>query len=112
MIGNVGIFRDLLTDLGYDDERQNYLISNIDSIMSLREKCEVLLNSGEIDNNVISFVKSKLDELYQLQEETSYEGQYEIFPDSDYSTEKIKHWLKTLPDVMENTYQESWINKE
>lgn len=110
-VGNVGIFRDLLTDLGYDDERQNYLISNIDSIMSLREKCEVLLDYGEIDNNVINFVKGKLGDLYQLQEETNYEGEYEIFPDSDYSTEKIKHWLNVLPDVMENTYRESWINK-
>jgi histidyl-tRNA synthetase len=109
-VGNIGIFRGILEDAGFDTDDQNSIIGNIDSIMSTREKCAIIAGK-EIEPEDESYIKTYLSMLYDVQMgliseglESSFGG-YEILPSA---LSEIPAWVEKLPKAMEETYKEFW----
>ena len=111
-VGNIGIFRGILEDAGFDIEDQNRIIGNIDSIMSTREKCGYIAGKKELEAEDENYIKTYLSMLYDLQMRLISEGmdvsfgEYEILPSA---LGEIPKWVKMLPEAMEKTYREIWI---
>ena len=111
-VGNIGIFRGILKDAGFDTEDQNRIIGNIDSIMSTREKCTLIAEKAELEPEDESYVKTYLSILYDLQMRVISEGmlstfgEYEILPSA---LEQIRVWVKKLPKAIEETYKAVWM---
>ena len=111
-VGNIGIFRGILEDAGFDTEDQNRIIGNIDSIMSTREKCGIIAGKDNMETEDETYIKTYLSTLYDMQmriisegTESSFGG-YEILPSA---LERIPEWVEKLPKAMEATYRELWI---
>jgi histidyl-tRNA synthetase len=111
-VGNIGIFRGILQDAGYDVEDQNRIIGNIDSIMSTREKCAIISEKENLQTEDENYIKTYLGMLYDLQMRLINEGllssfeEYEILPSA---LEEIPKWVKKLPEVLEETYRAIWV---
>jgi histidyl-tRNA synthetase len=109
-VGNIGIFRGILQDAGYDTEDQNRIIGNIDSIMSTKEKCTIISEKEELEAEDESYIKTYLSMLYDMQMELISGGmefgEYEILPSA---LGNIPAWMEKLPKVMEETYRIVWI---
>lgn len=110
-VGNIGIFRGILEDVGLDLEDQNRIIGNIDGIMSNREKCALIAEKKELGIDDQNYIKTYLNLLYDMQmglinEGIEVVGEYEILPSA---LENLSLWVDTLPTVMEQTYRAAWI---
>lgn len=111
-VGNIGIFRGILEDAGFDIEDQNRIIGNIDSIMSTREKCIYISGKKELEADDENYVKTYLSMLYDLQMGLISEGVDVVFGDNEIlpsALGEIPQWVKKLPEVMEKTYKEIWM---
>ena len=110
-VGNIGIFRGILEDAGFDTDDQNFIIGKIDSIMSTREKCALIAEKENLEPEDESYIKTYLSMLYDLQmqliseEVVSSFGVYEILPSA---LEQLPQWAKKLPLAMEETYKAMW----
>lgn len=111
-VGNIGIFRGILQDAGFDTEDQNRIIGNIDSIMSAREKCALIAEKKSLETEDEDYIKTYLSKLYDFQMQLISEGvqssfgEYEILPSA---LSQIPQWAKKLPKAMEETYRAVWI---
>ena len=111
-VGNIGIFRGILEDAGFDTEDQNRIIGNIDSIMSTRDKCQLIAEKAEAKVEDESYIKTYLSMLYDMQMQLisqgvqSSFGEYEVLPSA---LEEIPQWTKKLPKALEETYRAVWI---
>jgi histidyl-tRNA synthetase len=105
-IGDVGIFRQLLEDYLQKNsqlqERQSRVISDIDKIMNIREKCAAMPAGSDLSQDDRNYVSNVSNVLHKLQEEVSYSGEFEIAPDRTEPAER-------LPTVAEATYRASWV---
>jgi histidyl-tRNA synthetase len=111
-VGNIGIFRDVLAQEGFDDEIQSRVISDIDRrIISVREKCETILGRGSIEHDDIEYVRGQVGDLYRLQEEIGYSGEYEIIPQRTFDEVAVQRWLKDLPLAAEATCRRQWTKR-
>ncbi len=111
-VGNIGIFRDILAGEGYDFEFQNRVISDMDAMMSVKEKCETIFKKASFDRDDSDYVKTKISDLYGIQEEIQYEGDYEIIPKKEFNDETLRKWLTDLPSYAEATYRTTWIKRD
>lgn len=110
-VGNIGVFRDLLAeDLDFDG--QSRIINQIDRIMSVRGKCEIIKTRPQLDQDDIEYVKGEVADLYRLQEESAYQGPHEILPLREYSEESVRERLDRLPAIAEDTYRLLWTKSE
>lgn len=111
-VGNIGIFRGILEDAGFDTEDQNRIIGNIDSIMSTRGKCQLIAEKEELEVEDESYIKTYLSMLYDMQMQLISEGiissfgEYEVLPSA---LEEIPQWVGKLPKALEETYKAIWI---
>ena len=111
-VGNIGIFRGILEDAGFDTEDQNRIIGNIDSIMSTREKCTIIAAKENLEIDDENYVKTYLSMLYDLQMRLINEGllssfgEFEILPSA---LGEIPQWVKKLPKALEETYRAVWV---
>lgn len=111
-VGNIGIFRDILAGEGLNYDSQSKIISEIDNrVMSVREKCETIKNRTSFENDDIEYVKREISDLYKLQEEIQYEGEYEIVPQKEFNEPLMREWLDKLPLIAEETQKVAWIQK-
>jgi histidyl-tRNA synthetase len=105
-IGDVGIFRQLLAQyLGSDErqqEHQSHVISDIDKIMNIREKCSALADQKSLSPDDQTYFSSVSNTLHKVQEDVGYAGEYEILPDRPASADR-------LPEIAEATYRASWV---
>lgn len=111
-VGNIGIFRGILEDAGFDTEDQNRIIGNIDSIMSTREKCTYIGEKKTQEPEDETYVRTYLGMLYDLQMRLISEGIIPTFGEDEVlpsALENIPLWVKKLPEAMEKTYREIWI---
>lgn len=111
-VGNIGIFRDILAGEGYDFDFQNKVIGDMDAMMSVKEKCETILKGISFDRDDFDYVKTKINNLYSIQEEIQYEGDYEITPEKEFNEDTLRKWLTNLPSYAEETYRTTWIKKD
>jgi len=111
-VGHIGIFRDILAGEGYDFNFQNKIISDMDAMMSIKEKCETILKKTSFDRDDFDYVKTKISDLYTIQEEIQYEGEYEIVPEKDFNEDTLREWLTNLPSYAEATYRAIWITRD
>lgn len=111
-VGNIGIFRGILKDAGFEIEEQNWIIGNIDSIMSTREKCQLIAEKDELEREDKEYIKTYLSMLYDLQMELINKGEdfgeHEILPSA---LQEIPQWVTKLNDAMEKTYRAIWISE-
>lgn len=107
-IGNIGIFRDLLSERGFDYEKQNTILGHIDKLISLREKCEIIKNEKKMGENYLNYIRTKLESLYSLQQEKEYDGKYKIPLEKEFNEETAKEWVEKLPQYMDDTYKYIW----
>ncbi|MEW5946132.1 MAG: histidine--tRNA ligase [bacterium] len=111
--GNIGIFRGILDARGYDYDFQSGLIGNIDDVMSVREKCEAIAAKAQLNDDDFRYVEGKLQDMYQIQDETGYEGEHEIIPQRRKATEEeARGWLERLPAVVEDTFRTMWLRRK
>ena len=111
-VGNIGIFRGILEDAGFDTEDQNRIIGNIDSIMSTREKCALISEKEALEPEDTTYVKTYLSILYDLQMQIISEGILSTFGENEILPSALKQipvWIKKLPRAMEETYRALWI---
>jgi histidyl-tRNA synthetase len=105
-VGDVGVFRQLLEkELPRDgrfQERQSRIISDLDKLIHLREKCATLAKQPELSPLDQAYLVGVSNVLHKLQEEISYAGEFEVLPDQPPSADR-------LPAVAEATYQASWV---
>ena len=105
-IGDVGVFRELLDSyLGKDEqaqERQSRVISDIDKILHLREKCAAVLARKESSADDTAYLASIANSLHRTQEEISYKGEFAIHADRQAAPDR-------LPAIAEATFRASWV---
>ena len=111
-VGNIGIFRYVLASKGFDYNFQSKIISDIDNVISLREKCETIRGRSNFERDDIEYVKGKIRDLYTFQDEVDYEGEHEIVPQRVLDEASIRRWLDELPLVAEDTYRSIWVKKD
>lgn len=112
-IGNIGIFRRLLEKIYPDDfETQSRVISHIDNIMSVREKCGAIRSHRSLDPEDIDYIRVETETLYRIQEECEYSGEFELLPETEYSEKRALERLDILPKVAEATYSAMWRSNE
>ncbi len=110
-VGNIGIFRSVLENAGFDMEEQNRIIGNIDSIMSNKEKCALIREKETLEPEDESYIKTYLSILYDLQMElirggVESFGEHEILPSA---LGDVPTWVRKLPQAMEETYKTLWM---
>ncbi len=108
-IGNIGIFRDILTNEGMEEEFQNKIIGDIDKVVSIQEKSDAILSKENIDKDDIAYLKNIVGELYGIQQEMHYSGDYEIFPPKEFDIHNAAEWFQKIPNIAQNTYTYFWI---
>jgi histidyl-tRNA synthetase len=107
-VGNIGVFRDLLAEEDLDYDGQSQVINQIDHIMSVHGKCQAIQIHEPLEPDDTDYVRGEVADLYRLQEEAGYKGNYEILPASDYSESSVRNWLNRLPAIAEHTYRYLW----
>ncbi len=110
-IGNIGIFRSLLEEQKLDFDKQNRIINNIDNIVSLRDKLEIIFSKKQLTQEDKNFVISKIDDIYKIQEDLKYSGKYEIKPSKKTDNASLNKWMKELPKILEETYKAVWCKE-
>lgn len=111
-VGNIGIFRNILSENNLDFELQNKVIGDIDKLTSVREKCESIKSKQRIEKNDISYIRSKFEDLYNLQQEIDYSGDFEIPLAIEFDEEFVKKWLNEFPKYFDDTTRFIWINED
>lgn len=111
-LGNIGIFRNILKENNLDFDLQNKIISDIDKLMSIREKCQAIKLKFNFDNNDISYMKAKFEDLYNLQQEIDYIGNFEVPLLINFDENFVKEWLDKLPSYIDDTTKFIWNNLE
>jgi len=104
-IGNIGIFRELLKGEGFDFNQQCSIIGFINRFLDTREKLSILLEKKEFEKSDKEFLVTKMSEVYKIQGDMKYEGNYEIIPipTERLDDKKIRELLKEVPEAMEET---------
>lgn len=104
-IGNIGIYRDLLADAGFDFDKQCAVIGSINRFLDTKEKLEAISKKKEILDAEKEFLTTKMSEVYKLQGEIKYSGEYEIMPipAKNLNEQKIRELLKSTPKALEET---------
>lgn len=104
-VGNIGIYRDLLAKQGFDFDKQCSVISSINRVIDTKEKLEAINNKKEIAEPDKEFLTTKMSEIYKLQNEIKYSGEYEIMPipAKNLDEKKIRGLLKSVPKALEET---------
>lgn len=110
-VGNIGVYRDLLAGEGLDYEAQSRLLNNIDRINGIREKCKTIKTRPSLEHDDDEYLKDTIGDLYRLQEEIEYEGEFEIFPTREFNEAGAREWLDKLPIVAQETYRAVWTGK-
>jgi histidyl-tRNA synthetase len=108
-VGNIGIFRDILANEGFDDEFQNKIIGDVDKVVSIGEKSDAILKKESINNDDIAYLKNTVGELYELQEEIHFTGDHIILPPSEFNKDNAVEWLQKIPKIAEDTFKFFWI---
>jgi histidyl-tRNA synthetase len=108
-VGEVGIFRSLLEEYLEDDaqlqERQSRIISDIDKIMNVREKCDAMAGASDLSQDDRNYLETVSNALHKIQEEVSYSGEFEVALDRTEPAER-------LPAVAEATFRASWVEHD
>src|SRR5207253_9422240 len=78
------------------------VISDIDKIMNLREKCSTLAGQNELTQDDRVYLGTVSNTLHKVQGEIDYAGEYEILPDRAETADR-------LPSIAEATYRASWV---
>src|SRR3989344_4702523 len=104
-IGNIGIYRDLLKNEGFDFDKQCAIIGAINRYIDTREKLEAVANKKEITDSDKDFLTTKMGEVYKIQNEIKYSGEYEIIPvpAKSLNDSKIKELFNSIPKSLEET---------
>jgi histidyl-tRNA synthetase len=113
-IGDVGVFRRLLQEKQPADqrqqERQQQIITDIDRIMHLREKCAAIAQQSKMAPEEQSLIEGVTNSLAKLQEEVSYADKATaVTKVTDSSEEVLRARLGNLPEVAEATYRAAWV---
>lgn len=108
-VGNIGIFRDILSEKGFDFDRQNQILGDIDKLMGVREKCNIIKNEKKLDTNYLTYIKGKLEEIYSLQEKIEYNSDYKIPLEKEFNEKIAKNWANKLPQYLDDTYKWCWV---
>jgi len=106
-VGNIGVYRDILHEEQFDYDAQNEIISDIDHIMRLRERCEYFKTAPEYDD-----IEDVMRGLYQLQREIEYKGDYEIPPMRELDEDSLKEWGGKLAVAAEAIHKAVWMKRE
>jgi histidyl-tRNA synthetase len=112
-IGNIGIYRELLKENGFDFDKQCLIIGSINRMLDSLEKLEVISKKKELTHADKEFLITKMGEVYKLQNEIKYAGEYEIFPTQIESLDsnKIKELFKLIPLALQETTKFVLIKK-
>jgi histidyl-tRNA synthetase len=104
-VGNIGVYRDLLADGGFDFDKQCEIISSINKMIDAKEKLGVIRTKKQITDSDKEFLTTKMSEVYRLQNEIKYSGSYEVMPipTKKLNEEKIRGLLKSIPKALEET---------
>ena len=104
-VGNIGIYRDLLKDQGFDFDKQCSVIGSINRVIDAKEKLEAVSNKKEFADSDKEYLTTKMSEVYKLQDEIKYSGKYEIMPipAKNLDDKKIRELLKEVPKALEET---------
>jgi len=104
-IGNIGIYRDLLEGKGFDFDKQCSIISSLNRVMDSKEKLEVINKKKVFSDADKEFLTTKMSEVYKLQGEIKYQGDYEIMPvpAKSLNDKKISELLISVPKALEET---------
>jgi len=107
-VGNIGIFREILAQLGLDFDAQSRVIGHMDRIQRVRERCSDLRDKEHLDREDLEYVKSRIAYLFRIQDEISYKGECEVVPSRDYREDIAESWMKQLPEYTEKTIRALW----
>jgi len=104
-VGNIGIFRDLLTKEGFDFDKQCSIIGQINRALDTIEKLEAIEKKKEITVEDKELLITKMSEVYKIQNEIKYLGEYEIMPVpiQKLDDKKMKELLKSVPKALQET---------
>jgi len=107
-VGHIGIVRSLLKAARLSEAAQNSIIADIDRLLSLQEKCEVIALKDELTVNDENYIKRKVADLAKLQQSQGYEGPVKVDSTGVHSTEAAQAWLDSLPGDWLATQQWLW----
>ena len=99
-IGNIGIFRDLLS-ANLNSEDRSVVIGHLDRLMSIDERSRLLAS----DASVLDDLKADRMELAKLQAETDYEGPEAVSNRPHLDPEE---YAERLPKEAEATFRHLW----
>lgn len=104
-VGNIGVYRDLLANEGFNFDKQCAIIGLINRLIDAKEKLAAIEAKKEITNSDKEFLTTKMSEIYKLQNEIKYSGKYEIMPipAKNLDKKKTKELLKSVPKALEET---------
>lgn len=114
-IGDVGVFRRLLEEEGLtpaqQQDRQNRVLSDIDKLMHIREKCDAMGKSNGLSMEEKSFLETANRTIRRLQDEIGFEEKLDNFSVSaNVDDQQAKALAAKLPDVAEETVKQAWIS--
>jgi histidyl-tRNA synthetase len=104
-IGNIGVYRDLLKNEGFDFDKQCEIIGFINRVLDTKEKLEAIKNKKELVESDKDFLTTKMSDVYKFQNEMKYSGEYEIMPipAKNLDEKKIRELLASVPKAIEET---------
>jgi histidyl-tRNA synthetase len=104
-VGNIGVYRDLLKAEGFDFDKQCSVIGSINRVIDAKEKLGIISEKDSFDVSDKEFLTTKMSEVYKLQNEIKYAGEYEILPlpAKSLDDKKIKELLLSTPKALEET---------
>ena len=107
-VGHIGIVRALLESAELAPAEQNTVIADLDRLLSIQEKCELLASREELEANDGEYIKRKVAELAAVQIRNGYRGAAFVESTEIHSDDAARAWLGSLPHDLLNTQRWLW----
>ena len=107
-VGHIGIVRSLLKAANLEQADQNTIIADLDRLLSIQEKCELLATREELEPNDGEYIKRKVAELAAIQIRNGYRGAGFVESTEIHSDEAARAWMDSLPHDLLTTQRWLW----
>lgn len=107
-VGHIGIVRSLLKAANLAQADQNSVIADLDRLLSIQEKCELLSARDQLEANDGEYIKRKVAELAAVQVRNGYRGAGFVESTEIHSDEAAQAWLDSLPHDLLITQRWLW----
>jgi len=104
-IGNIGIYRELLKEKGFEFDKQCEIIGAINRVLDAREKLGIVSAKEKFEESDKEFILNKLNEIYEKQNKIGYSGEHEVLPvaEKNINDKFLRDSAKKLPKIFEET---------